>query len=120
MRIIANENVPGDVVKALRDAGHDVIWIRTDAPGSRDGEVLESAQRENRLVITFDKDFGELAFRHGLPSQCGVILFRIPPISPENVVKLILQALKKREDWSGIFAVIEPDRIRIRPLSNKS
>ena len=118
MRIIANENVPGDVVKALRQAGHDVSWIRTDAPGSRDCDILETAQREKRLVVTFDKDFGELAFRYGLPSQCGVILFRIPPLSPEHVVRIITQALNKRDDWSGLFAVIEPDRIRVRPLSN--
>jgi len=69
-----------------------------------------------RLIITFDKDFGELAFRYGLPAQCGVILFRIPPLSPKHIVRFIVQALNNRDDWSGIFAVIESDRIRIRTL----
>jgi predicted nuclease of predicted toxin-antitoxin system len=116
MRIIANENFPGDTVKTLRQAGHDVMWIRTDAPGSKDRDILDTAQREQRLIITFDKDFGEFAFRYGLPAQCGVILFRIPPLSPAFVVRFITQAINSRDDWSGLFAVIEPDRIRIRPL----
>ena len=54
MRLLANENFPGDAIIALRDAGHDVVWIRTEAPGSSDGDVLARAQRENRILITFD------------------------------------------------------------------
>jgi len=77
MRILANENFPGEAVEALRKQGHDVAWVRTDAPGNNDTQVLERAQREGRIVITFDKDFGELAFRAGLPAQSGIILFRI-------------------------------------------
>jgi predicted nuclease of predicted toxin-antitoxin system len=63
MRILANENFPGDAVNALRLEGHDVAWIREDAPGSLDTQVLQRAQDEERVLITFDKDFGELAFR---------------------------------------------------------
>jgi predicted nuclease of predicted toxin-antitoxin system len=65
MRILADENFPGDAVTALREQGHDVLWIRTDAPGISDHEVLTHAQAEARILITFDKDFGELAFRFG-------------------------------------------------------
>ena len=66
MRILANENFPGDAVIALRQRGHDVAWVRTDVPSSSDIAILERAQRENRIIVTFDKDFGELAFRSGL------------------------------------------------------
>lgn len=59
MRILANENFPGDAVRALRVAGHDVTWIREDAPGRSEGEILEQAQREKQILVTFDKDFGE-------------------------------------------------------------
>ncbi len=69
MRILANENFPGEAIAALRARGHDVAWVRTDAPGSSDVQVLERAQREHRIVVTFDKDFGELAFRSRLPSS---------------------------------------------------
>ena len=79
MRLLANENIPGDTLAALRAEGHDVIWIRTEYPGATDQEVLQLAQTENRVLLTMDKDFGELAFRSRLPSQCGVILFRIAP-----------------------------------------
>ena len=64
--LLADENVPGAVVAALRQQGHDVAWIHEDAPGRPDPEVLERAQQEHRVVVTFDKDFGELAFRRGL------------------------------------------------------
>ncbi len=68
MRFLANENFPADAVSALRDQEHDVAWIRTDSPGISDLEVLDRAQREDRILITFDKDFGEPAFRLKLPS----------------------------------------------------
>jgi len=76
-RLLADEDVPGAVVAALRQQGHDVAWIAEDASGSPDPEVLARAQRENRVVVTFDKDFGELAFRRGLAASVGVVLFRI-------------------------------------------
>lgn len=67
MDLLINENVPAAVLAALRGRGHDATWIRTTAPGSSDIEVLEIAQKENRNHLTFDKDFGELAFQLGLP-----------------------------------------------------
>jgi len=77
MRLLANENFPAAAVNALREKGHDVTWIRTEAPGINDKSVLARAQRESRILITFDKDFGELAFRSLLPAASGVILFRL-------------------------------------------
>ena len=79
MRLLANENFPLDAVAALREAGHDVVWIREGSRGTSDDEILFHAQKENRIVVTFNKDFGELAFRSKLPAQSGVILFRITP-----------------------------------------
>ena len=74
MRILANENFPLDAVTSLRADGHDVWWVRTEAPGISDVEVLDLARRDDRLIITFDKDFGELAFHAHLPVS-GVISF---------------------------------------------
>ncbi len=62
LQILANENVPGDAVEALRKKGHDLAWVREDAPGTADPQVLERAQKEGRILVTLDKDFGELAF----------------------------------------------------------
>ncbi|HET7087568.1 MAG TPA: DUF5615 family PIN-like protein [Anaerolineae bacterium] len=116
MRILANENFPGDAVNALRNQGHDVAWVRTDAPGTSDVDVLAHAQRENRIVVTFDKDFGELAFRARLPASSGIILFRISAPSPAHVARVAVAALESRTDWAGHFTVVEDRRIRMTPL----
>ena len=77
MRFLADENFPFDAVEAIRKLGHDVSWIRTDTPGSKDREVLQRAMSEQRILLTFYKDYGELAFQFGLPSTCGIVLFRL-------------------------------------------
>jgi len=115
MRILANENFPGDAIVALRQQGHDVAWIRADAPGSSD-QVLARAQAENRILITFDKDFGELAFRARLAALSGIILFRISTPSAKHIARLAVAVLGSRTDWAGHFAVIEDTRIRMTPL----
>jgi len=119
MRFLANENFPADAVVALRARGHDVAWIRIDAPGSADREILERAQAEGRILVTFDKDFGELAFRAKLPSSGGVILFRISTPSSEHVARVAVQVLESRTDWPGHLSVIEDDRIRMTPLPSR-
>jgi predicted nuclease of predicted toxin-antitoxin system len=116
MRILANENVPGDAVSALRSAGHDVSWARTDAPGSTDSAILELAVRESRVLLTFDKDFGELAWRARLPANCGVILLRLPMPPAASAARIIAEIVSGRSDWPGSFAVVEPGRVRVRPL----
>jgi predicted nuclease of predicted toxin-antitoxin system len=85
MRILANENVPGEAVEALRSRGHDVMWVRTAAPGIEDRRVVHLAETEERVIVTFDKDFGKLAFQAKLPLYCGVILLRISGSDPNHV-----------------------------------
>ncbi len=116
MRLLANENFPADAVDALRARGHDVAWIRTDAPGSRDETILARAQSEDRIIVTFDKDFGELAFRARLRASSGIVLFRISAPSSTHVARVAVAALESRADWAGHFAVIEDGRIRMTPL----
>jgi predicted nuclease of predicted toxin-antitoxin system len=116
MRILANENFPGDAVAALRLHGHDVVWVRSDAPGSRDQQILEWACADDRILVTFDKDFGELAFQARLPVSSGIILFRISAPSAAYVARVAVAALESRTDWAGHFAVIEDARIRMTPL----
>ena len=119
MRFLANENFPGDAVSALREDGHDLAWVLIDAPGSPDGDVLARTVHENRILLTFDKDFGELAWRAGLPANAGIVLFRIPMPSSVDVGQAISSIIRSREDWAGHFSVVEPGRIRMRPLPLK-
>lgn len=116
MNLLANENFPLLAVEALRDAGHDVLWARTGMPGAADDVILQRAQDEARLVVTFDKDFGELAFRYGLPATCGILLFRLQTQSPTHIRNRVLETLAERADWTGHLFVIEEYRIRMRPL----
>jgi len=119
MRLLANENFPLDAVEALREDGHDVAWIREDARGSKDEQVLARAHQEDRILVTFDKDFGELAFRSKLSSAGGIILFRITAISSQHIAQVAVQALTSRTDWAGHFSVIEDQRIRMTQLPKR-
>jgi uncharacterized protein DUF5615 len=112
MRFLANENFPGRAVKALEEAGHDILWVRVSAPGIGDPEVA----REERILLTFDKDFGELARTSVLPVKCGVVLFRVPMPAPGEVGGKLASILTSRDDWMGRFSVVEPGRVRMRPL----
>jgi len=116
MQLLANENVPRLTVAALRAAGHDLVWSRTDIPGSRDEEVLSRAQAEERILLTNDKDFGDLAYHAGLPATCGIILIRLAKLAPDAVVARTVQAIDSRTDWAGHLSVIDERRIRMRRL----
>ena len=85
-------------------------------PGDDDAAVLERAQADARLILTFDKDFGELAFHWGLPAESGVVLLRFAADQPDVVATRIVELLRERTDWAGHFSVVESHRIRSRPL----
>jgi predicted nuclease of predicted toxin-antitoxin system len=120
MKLLANENCPRLIVDALTAAGHDVLWVRTAAPGLADPDVLARAVAEARVLVTFDKDFGELAFRAGLPATCGVILLRISLADPAAAAALVVATLASRTDWPGHFSVVSDRRIRMRLLPGAS
>ncbi len=119
MRILANENFPGPVIRTLRQRGHDVLSVKEAMRSASDRTVLVRAQQERRLLVTFDKDFGELAYRLGLPAECGVILFRLSGSSPEADNDRALSAMEGRTDWEGNFSIVTDDLIRIRPLPRR-
>jgi predicted nuclease of predicted toxin-antitoxin system len=116
MRFLANENFPGAAVAAIEAAGHDIVWVRIEAPGASDPDVLARAVREERILLTFDKDFGELARGSALPITCGVVLLRVPVPKPGVVGQLLANLITARDDWAGHFSVIELGRVRMRSL----
>ena len=89
MRLLADENLPGPVVRALRAAGHDVVWVREACRGARDPAIIADAEASGRVLITFDKDFGELIYSHGVKNLTGVILLRFPDSSRAEITLLI-------------------------------
>jgi hypothetical protein len=119
MRFLANENFPGPAVAALRAAGQDVVWVRLAKPGASDAEVLTWAAREERVLLAFDKDFGELAGQTVLPPGCGVVLLRTPIPKPGEDGRRLADLIMMRDDWAGHFSVIEPGRVRMRRLRSE-
>jgi predicted nuclease of predicted toxin-antitoxin system len=99
MRFLCNENVPRALVEALSVLGHDVKWGRKERPGIDDREVLQRSIAENRVCITFDKDFGELvansAFNRAIP---GVILLRLPAPAGHTQAAEIASVISGRSD----------------------
>ena len=116
MRFLANENIAPTAIRHLRELGHDVLSVKESMRGMGDGAVLACAVAESRILVTFDKDFGELAFRAHLPATCGVVLFRITLRGREHDTQRVSQTLHGRDDWAGAFWTVTDRRIRRRPL----
>ena len=112
-RFLANENAPREAVLAARAAGFDVTWMVELQPGASDEIVLALARQEDRVLLTFDKDFGELVFRHGRNGSPGVILLRPRLRSPEIVTAFIVTVLSQVIDWAGHFTVAREGSLRV-------
>ncbi|MEH2401036.1 DUF5615 family PIN-like protein [Nostoc sp.] len=93
---MANENFSLPSVWLLRQAGYDVASVTEDSPGIEDTEVLTRAANEQRVILTFDRDYGELIYRLRLPSPTGVIYLRFRPHTPEEPATLLLNFTDRR------------------------
>lgn len=112
MKFLIDANLGRKFTNLLKKAGHDALFANDLLPLSSDEEILAKAEQEERIVITNDKDFGELIFRLGRPSA-GVILLRASTTDPKKRFELTKSVLDKAE---GRFVVIKEGRIRIRHL----
>ncbi len=115
-RFLADENIPLEVVDGLRERKIDIKSVSLLSPGAEDIDVLGMARRQNRVLLTFDKDFGELVFKHKIKSS-GVLLLRIHPSSIEGILATIHKALSKIAvmgiNPSRAFCVVEERRMRV-------
>ncbi|MCQ1538285.1 hypothetical protein FTO68_04685 [Methanocalculus taiwanensis] len=100
----------------IEQRGYDIRWIRKDAPGVSDIEVMQLAYRDNRVILTFDHDFGELAVKDTAYPSVGIILLRLHQMTPGDMAEYITNIICSRDDWEGYFSVLEYDRIRMRSL----
>lgn len=112
MDLVADESCAGPVIRALREAGHDVIAIAGSATGAADEVVIERALAERRVLITEDRDFGELVYARGR-SSAGVVFVKFPSrvrrLKPAAVVEAVAKLGARLRDS---FTVIEPGRVR--------
>jgi uncharacterized protein (DUF433 family)/predicted nuclease of predicted toxin-antitoxin system len=109
MKLVADEGVDKPIVDALRNSGFDVIYVAELAAGMVDAAVLSAASQTGSLLITFDKDFGELVYRQRLGSA-GVVLIRLAGLAGDAKARIVTQTLRERSsDMRGAFSVICPD-----------
>jgi len=114
-KLLANENFPYSSVVILRNAGFDVLSISEEHSGITDNNVIEIAIKENRTILTFDKDYGELVFKYGYQPSQGIIYFRLEEFTPhEPGVYLVFLLTNLSLDVNGSLTVIEKNMIRQR------
>ena len=114
MKLLLDTCVWGGAKPELQAAGHDVWWTGDLAQDPGDEEILAQAHREGRVLITLDKDFGELAIRRSLP-HCGIV--RLVNISARQQGAVCHQVLTQYGDelTRGAIVTVEAGRVRIRP-----
>jgi predicted nuclease of predicted toxin-antitoxin system len=114
MNLLADESVSGAILDRLRADGYAVESVRAAAPGGADEDVLARANRADTLLLTEDKDFGELVYRRQLP-HVGVVLIRFDGLSRQRRTELASVAFRDHAaEFAGAFTVITPAGIRIR------
>ena len=103
---------------ALRTDGHDVLAVAEGSPGIADPDVLRLSIAEDRILMTFDRDFGSLVFQTTSSAEPGVILFRFVPVVSADEPAHVLMALIEQTSLSfaGRFTVVDRDRVRQRQL----
>ena len=116
MNFVADESVDRDIVQRLRREGHQVWYVAEMDPGITDDDVLEVANRETALLLTADKDFGEMAFRQRRFSG-GIVLMRLAGLSAQRKEDIVADAVSQHaQELPQRFTVITPGLCRIRPL----
>ena len=114
LRFLADESCDFNVVRALRAAGYDVVAISENTTRSIDRELIQQANRENRILLTEDKDFGWLVYVSTAESA-GVILIRFPGNIRESLPATIIKLVQEQKDQiANAFVVVQPGYIRIR------
>ena len=114
MKFLADESVDRQIVEGLRQAGYEVDSITELAPGSSDELVLERANQAKSILITADKDFGELMFRLRRLSP-GVLLIRLAGLTSSQKSAMVLRSINNHlPELLGALTVITPAGIRIR------
>ena len=114
MKFFADENIDRQIVEILRQTENEVHYIMELEPGISDDQIIKKANQESALLITADKDFGEIVFRQKRITE-GVILIRLPGISPKNKADIVKTAIQEHaEELEHNFTVITPGVVRIR------
>lgn len=114
MKFLADECCDAGLIASLRSDGHDVLFAVESLRGATDENLLRRAFSEERILLTEDKDFGELVYRLRYPSH-GIILLRLDVTERDLKIPRLRQLLERQsEKVPGAFVVLEADKMRIR------
>ncbi|HLP60788.1 MAG TPA: DUF5615 family PIN-like protein [Candidatus Deferrimicrobium sp.] len=115
-KFLADECFSFPITSTLRAMGYDVLWVGEMNPGADDTEVFEISREDGRIILTEDKDFGELAIRFGHKAK-GIILLRIEPEKTELREKMIIELFTNfPEKLESHFITIDDEKFRFRKL----
>src|SRR4051794_10756776 len=114
MNLLVDESVDRLIVDRLRADGHDLVYVAELAAGISDDEVLRQANDRQAVLITADKDFGELVFRQGR-IHAGVVLVRLGGLPNATKATVVSEVLRDRAtEIEAAFTIISPGLVRIR------
>ncbi len=114
-KLLANENYPYKSIYYLRSKGFDILSIGMDNPSILDSEIITIAINEQRTILTFDRDYGELIFRYNYKPEMGVIYLRLDEYEPEEPGVIVESIINNNEiDLTNALTVIDNNGIRQR------
>jgi predicted nuclease of predicted toxin-antitoxin system len=117
MKFLANENIPFDSVVFLRRNGIDIQSVKEINRGITDRQVMQISAEENRIILTFDKDYGEIIHRNKEKFTVGIVLFRFIPCDSGETGNMFLKIIRKTNiALEKKFTVIERDKLRQKDL----
>ena len=115
MKFVADENVDLPIIARLRNDEHEVSAVIEMSAGISDDEVLKQANRQGNVLLTGDKDFGELVYRDKRYT-CGIVLIRLEGLSNNEKVEIVANVINEHASELGnAFTVITHHNLRIRP-----
>ena len=114
--ILADEGLNGNLVRALREKGYQVIWIKETNVGMDDEDIIALARQNSQILITEDKDFGEWIFAHQL-SGLTIVFLRYDKEDYNAILSFLKSALKTIEtDGKNEFITINKNKVRRRRI----
>lgn len=118
-KLLADENVPMPSIRVLREHGIDVLAVTEVCPGASDIEVLALACEQGRWIASYDRDYGELVFKHHLQAPPAILYFRQGPVPATRAADLILQLILRPEEIVGHLVAVGERSLRLRRLPDR-
>jgi predicted nuclease of predicted toxin-antitoxin system len=107
--------MPRPLVEELGRRGHDVVSVASASPGADDTDIFERARVERRVIVTFDKGYGQLVLA---TRSSGVVIIRMRYQGSPFLVRRVVDVLETRTDWGDYVSVISHRDVRMKSLSS--